>query len=643
MNDFIRFILSIAFFMGLFQQQGEAQLAFLREGKFDYLELFEELDLVQVGLISEEESIQEGRPFWIGVQLDIAEKWYSYWKNPGEGDFDIVNKMEWDLPEGFFIDSVQWPFPKRIVSGGLVHFVHEGRVTLLARIFPPSVLSVEDKVDLAVKMHWFAYKDKCVPGISVASLSLPVTKGVPAFRKEAEKIFSSARGKIPQKLWDVKAEFFHESLHLRLSPSMQGKTSLSDVYFYPENSGVIDCRASQYLMRDLQDYVLSVKTSDSFQKGSLKRLKGVLVSGSGWKGSDSTEALEIDLPLDDLSVSSPVSHTKKSQDSLEVSHSFISGKSILPKFSRKVFVFAFLGGVFLSFMPCTFPIVSTFLLHFINFSKQKRLPIFTHSLLFSFGAFLPFLFFWAFILLFRYERPSLDWGFQLREPLFVLMTTSFFVFCSLAFFDVFPTKFFSIIAKYSQKNILSLPGVACSGILFSISAMPCLGLFVDSSLNAALMWSGWCLISLFACFSIGMLAPCLILLVLHSIFHILPKPGKWILFFRQFMGFLMLFSALWLVWFFGSIKGIDIVFFFLGFLLFFSLFLWVCGKRMSMEKSLLRDLIVPCLALVFFVMFLGFGIFTFRLGNVSFELREKSLAREKISWESFFPKKIQTP
>src|SRR6188472_1340153 len=71
-------------------------------------------ELVKVNIIQEEKTIQAGRPFWVAVHLNIADKWHSYWKNPGE--IGLPTSIEWELPLGYTASDIAWPSPQRFAN-----------------------------------------------------------------------------------------------------------------------------------------------------------------------------------------------------------------------------------------------------------------------------------------------------------------------------------------------------------------------------------------------------------------------------------------------------------------------------------------------------------------------------------------------
>ena len=60
---------------------------------------------VKARLISEVNSIQPGKSFWVAVCLTMDKNWHIYWKNPG--DAGLSTKIKWTLPEGFKGGDIQ--------------------------------------------------------------------------------------------------------------------------------------------------------------------------------------------------------------------------------------------------------------------------------------------------------------------------------------------------------------------------------------------------------------------------------------------------------------------------------------------------------------------------------------------------------
>ncbi|MCX7670685.1 MAG: protein-disulfide reductase DsbD family protein, partial [Anaerolineae bacterium] len=55
------------------------------------------------------EGVAPGKPLWLGLAIDHAPHWHTYWKNPG--DSGLPTTLEWSLPPGFVAGDIEWPTP----------------------------------------------------------------------------------------------------------------------------------------------------------------------------------------------------------------------------------------------------------------------------------------------------------------------------------------------------------------------------------------------------------------------------------------------------------------------------------------------------------------------------------------------------
>ncbi|MFT5317108.1 MAG: thiol:disulfide interchange protein/DsbC/DsbD-like thiol-disulfide interchange protein, partial [Chlamydiales bacterium] len=555
---------------------------------------------------AEEESIQPGRPFWLGVELDIANGWHTYWKNPG--DLGLASKLEWELPEGFTVDSLQWPYPERFETNEFVNFGYQGKVLLLTRLIPPVSLLEMDELTLAVNVHWFACKDQCLPGLEKVSITLAVKSSPPIVNKQTANDFALARENLPNKLWNVSAQSIDGGITLHLTPSNMENLSLSDVYFYPYQPGLIDTHAKQELIVDTSRYTLNIKNINDSFSAEIPYVTGVLVSSNGWDGSGKEGAMEINTPLlsgnmksynlthDKIQKSEAPEHSKKGSETF-------GGVTLnlekLPPFSNLLF-FAFLGGMILNLMPCVFPVISLKILHFLGLSGQSRFQLFLHGVFFTTGVLLSF---WSLgILLFalRMGGASVGWGFQLQEPLFVASLAVFFFLCSLSLFEVFTIGLFSVSGDPHKQTRSVYIGSLLSGILATVVATPCIGPFLGPTLGIALTMPPLQALIILTFVGLGMSTPYLFFAIFPSAIRLLPKPGAWMIVFKQVMGFFMMAASIWLIWVLGAQTDNNSVFFLLLALLFMGIASWIYGSWGNLYKSRVSKAVGMILAISLF-------------------------------------------
>lgn len=129
-------------------------------------------DLVRATLLADRDAITPGKPFILGVLLEMKPQWHIYWKNPG--DAGMATSIRVNAPEGFRVGELHWPAPHRHTQPGeITDYGYEGKVLLWREITPPETLS-QERCTLEVEASWLACRERCIPGKASLSITLPV-------------------------------------------------------------------------------------------------------------------------------------------------------------------------------------------------------------------------------------------------------------------------------------------------------------------------------------------------------------------------------------------------------------------------------------------------------------------------------------
>ena len=72
--------------------------------------------------------VQPGQTFWLGLKIEHAPHWHTYWQNPG--DSGLPTQLHWQLPAGLQAGEIAWPLPKKIPIGSLANYGYEGTLLL---------------------------------------------------------------------------------------------------------------------------------------------------------------------------------------------------------------------------------------------------------------------------------------------------------------------------------------------------------------------------------------------------------------------------------------------------------------------------------------------------------------------------------
>ncbi len=247
-------------------------------------------------LVSEVRSVQPGKPFWVAVRLTMDAGWHTYWRNPG--DSGLPTKIKWTLPEGFENGEIQWPYPHKFGSSNIVSFGYKDEVFLLTEISPPKSLVPAAPVKIAATVEWLECKDGCVPRQADLILELPVKNAAPEPDSRRVKQFEETRWKLPltSSSWQISAAGSKSGFILQLTPPPGLGSELAKILFFPEKGGIIDHAAEQEATKTETGHILKLKKSP-YTPEPATRLRGVLVSSTGWRGLNSERALQVDIPV----------------------------------------------------------------------------------------------------------------------------------------------------------------------------------------------------------------------------------------------------------------------------------------------------------------------------------------------------------
>ncbi len=206
---------------------------------------------------------------------------------------------------------------------------------------------------------------------------------------------------------------------------------------------------------------------------------------------------------------------------------------------------ATLAGFILNFMPCVLPVIGLKVMSFVQQAGQSRSRVLWLNLCFVGGLMTVFM-----ILAALAALAGWGWGGLFQLPEFsIAMACVVFVF-ALSFLGVWeiPSPGFVGSGKTAEMSYQEgAVGAYFKGVLTTLLATPCTGPFLGSTLTWAVKQPTPVIFGIFACLGLGMGLPYLILAMVPGLTSkILPKPGAWMDTFKQVMGFVLLFTVVWL-------------------------------------------------------------------------------------------------
>ena len=222
-----------------------------------------------------------------------------------------------------------------------------------------------------------------------------------------------------------------------------------------------------------------------------------------------------------------------------------------------VLLFALLGGMILNLMPCVFPVLSIKVLSFTTTHQSIR-SRHIHGLVYTAGVVSSFVAIALLMLVLRSAGETIGWGFQLQSPLFVIFLVYLFFVMGLGlsgYLEIGSNLMSMGQLTRQQDGVLSS---FVTGVLATTIASPCTAPFMGPALGFAISQPAYVALLVFAVLGLGMALPFILLAWIPGLSKRLPKPGKWMDSFKQFLAFPLYLTAVWLLWVAGRQTSMDV-------------------------------------------------------------------------------------
>lgn len=510
---------------------------------------------VKAELLLAKKSVAPGESFDVALRLRMKDGWHTYWKHPG--DSGEPTDISWKLPPGFTAGDIQWPYPQNISLPPLTTYGYEGEVMLLVPFKAAGDAKPGTVARVSADVHWMVCEKVCIPEDVTLALDVPIGKDPVAPAEPAASAFASARAKLPVPAdgWNITASEQDKQFVLRVDPP-QGVALDDNVQFFAASGPLIEYSAPQ--PASVEDGVVTMRLVRSqYLTDRPERLNGVLVAAG-------ERAFELDVPFSEATAAATA--TIAAQPTLLLA-----------------LALAFAGGVILNLMPCVFPVVSLKILSFAQSAGDDPRRVRAHGLAFASGVLVAFWALAALLLALRAAGEEIGWGFQLQSPGFVA-AMAFLLFglgLSLAGLVEIGTPLTRIGGAASSGYRSSF----MNGALATVVATPCTAPFMGAALGFAMTQSAVTSMLIFTALGAGMAAPYVALSAWPALLRFLPRPGGWMVRFRQLTAFPLFATVAWLAWVFGHQTGIDGVLRLLLGLTLLALGLWIWGQWVTLTAA----------------------------------------------------------
>ncbi len=489
---------------------------------------------VSARLIAPVTAVMPGETLWLGLALDIAPGWNTYWQNPGAtGLPPTLTEASTQLDA-----SLLFPTPETKPFGDDASLLTYGYVDQVTHPFQWTVPdAAEGQWEFVGEARWLVCREICIPESQTVRLSLPVVTDTREVHRSTDLLsLDAARARIPT---DYPGRLTIVAPNRVWIEGLSGRSILDAM---PETSGEV---------------AGMIERTQSTPEGTWITLDRPLTL------SEFTEAHWV--------IRTPDAGVRVRLDpSMAVPASLNTGLSL-----AWVLVLALAGGLLLNLMPCVFPVLSIKALSIAKQSSQTRTEVRRGALLYAAGIVASMSVLAGLMVALRASGAQIGWGFQLQTPWFVGLLVYVFVLLGLWLYGWL--QWGGQLAGFGQSLTEGQSSRAefFTGVLAVIVATPCTAPFMGVAMGYTLTQPWWITWLVFATLGLGLALPLLVFAVAPGLSHHLPKPGVWMERLKQLLAFPVFATAIWLLWVLVRQAGADAMPLILGGALLLIFGLWL--------------------------------------------------------------------
>lgn len=542
-----------------------------------------ESELVDTGfvnaqLVSSHDVVAPGQSFHMALRTVLDPKWHTYWYNPGDSGEPV--QITWMVPDTLSPGEIIWPLPEPIATGPIINYGFEG-----IPYFPVEFKVSQDalpgeQILVTADVYYLVCSDICVPEGTMLSLQIGV--GDPVVHDRWNDAINVALKDAPKagpitggaKKVDGQASYTFQNL--------PDGVDVSSLYFFPYENDIIDHSAPQLVTQGDNGIRLTTPAAFGWDNGTPDNLSGVL--GYDIDGQKTGQIVEVarDMALPIGAMANTPGTAQPAASSMGLIGAIIA---------------AFIGGLILNLMPCVFPIISMKALSVAKTAHTERAHVKREGWVYTAGVVATFLVLTLILLAVKAGGAEVGWGFQLQSPQLVAALALLLFVIGLNLLGVFEigTRLQGAGSELTTKD--GWLGTFFTGALAVIVATPCTAPFMAGAVGYALAQPALITIAVFMALAFGFAAPFLLLAYSPGLLTKLPKPGPWMVRFREILAFPMFAAAIWLVWVLNMQAGADGLLAILSAMLLFALAVWLFKRRPTWAKALGVAALLAALAL----------------------------------------------
>ncbi len=282
-------------------------------------------------------------------------------------------------------------------------------------------------------------------------------------------------------------------------------------------------------------------------------------------------------------------------------------------------VYAFIGGLILNVMPCVLPVIAIKALSFVQQAGENRSRVLLLNVSYSAGVICVFL-----ILATLAAFAGLGWGGLFQKVGFNIAMCVLVFSMGLSLLGVFEIPLPGFVGAAAGSQHREGPsGAFLTGIFATLLATPCSGPFLGATLGWAVKQPPHIIYLVMGTMGLGMASPYLLFALYPRAIKLLPRPGNWMVTFKQFAGFVLLGTSIYMLSLVEGSYQMAVLITLLG----VAFGGWMVGNLYDFNSSAQRRWVIRSAALVSVAGMSWFG----------FSLREKA---ELYTWHKFNPQNV---
>jgi thiol:disulfide interchange protein DsbD len=578
---------------------------------------------LQARLYAAHETVPPGGHTEIALELTLADGWYLY--HPIVLGTGLPTEVTWSLPDGVATGELRFPKPvpgsEPVGDLSLEYLALKPPVLILATLdVDPDV--APGALSIAATVRGLACKEACVPVQAQVSLTLPV--GLDEAAPANGALFEKARAALPELL--EQSDFLagsrlvvsHTRVPLGGSAAVAAVLRVKDGHYVqdrdPGVKGLIGTRlliesrpgitfdpARQVwpepqveqvrfvgaVRKQVGEFLVQAPfevDAETAEVGPVRLRVLVEYQACSDTGTCFPPAMAEGLAEFEIvpATAAAVASTDPVVAQLDIrpmaaAESGSPARAVSQTASRVwgIFLLAFVGGVILNIMPCVLPVISLKILGFVQQAHDDRRRIFRMGLAYAAGIMVSFAFLAVLMV-----TAGLAWGGLMQRPSFLIGLIAVVFAFGLSLLGVFEFQLpgAATSAAGSAAAREGYGGAFLSGILATALATPCVAPFLGTALGLLVQMPWWLSGPGVMTVGLGLAVPYVLLTAFPGWLRFVPKPGQWMVVFKQITGFILVLVVLWLLYILARIVEQDRLLATLGLLVAVALACWLLGK-----------------------------------------------------------------